>query len=150
MSKIHRTRRQREHQTNELNFLAWMRTAITLIGFGFAIARFGIFLSNLQISMTGDEKIPESAILSQNLGIGLVILGILLIAIATWRYNRIFKQIERGNYEPSRRFALFTALMVILIGTLSTPFVLLQQPTLLEESLQEKKGSGDRPSRRLN
>jgi len=33
--------RQREHQANERTFLAWLRTSIALIGFGFAIARFG-------------------------------------------------------------------------------------------------------------
>jgi uncharacterized membrane protein YidH (DUF202 family) len=32
--------RQREHQANERTFLAWLRTSIALIGFGFAIARF--------------------------------------------------------------------------------------------------------------
>ncbi|HEY9750992.1 MAG TPA: DUF202 domain-containing protein, partial [Allocoleopsis sp.] len=31
--------RQREHQANERTFLAWLRTSIALIGFGFAIAR---------------------------------------------------------------------------------------------------------------
>jgi hypothetical protein len=39
--------RQREHQANERTFLAWLRTSIALIGFGFAIARFGLFLRQL-------------------------------------------------------------------------------------------------------
>lgn len=34
--------RQREHQANERTFLAWLRTSIALIGFGFAIAHFGL------------------------------------------------------------------------------------------------------------
>jgi putative membrane protein len=34
--------RQREHQANERTFLAWLRTSVALIGFGFAIARFSI------------------------------------------------------------------------------------------------------------
>jgi putative membrane protein len=36
--------RLREHQANERTFLAWLRTSITLIGFGLAINRFGLFL----------------------------------------------------------------------------------------------------------
>ncbi len=43
--------RQREHQANERTFLAWLRTAIALIGFGFAIARFGLFLSQINVAM---------------------------------------------------------------------------------------------------
>jgi putative membrane protein len=44
--------RQREHQANERTFLAWLRTSIALIGFGFAIARFGLFLQELQITIS--------------------------------------------------------------------------------------------------
>jgi|GEM_PF-5432662 len=44
--------RQREHQANERTFLAWLRTSIALIGFGFAIARFGLFLRQLRVALT--------------------------------------------------------------------------------------------------
>ena len=51
--------RQREHQANERTFLAWVRTSIALIGFGFAIARFGIFLRQL-------EWVHPSYVMSRN------------------------------------------------------------------------------------
>jgi uncharacterized membrane protein YidH (DUF202 family) len=54
MSKIDR---QREHQANERTFLAWLRTSIGLIGFGFALSRFGLFLRELQITVT-QQDIP--------------------------------------------------------------------------------------------
>ena len=44
--------KQREHQANERTFLAWLRTSIALIGFGFAIARFGLFLRQLRVAAT--------------------------------------------------------------------------------------------------
>jgi putative membrane protein len=50
--------RIREHQANERAFLAWLRTSLALIGFGFAIARFSIFLRQLQASVTQQEPIP--------------------------------------------------------------------------------------------
>lgn len=40
--------RQREHQANERTFLAWLRTALSLIGFGFAIARFNLFCGSFR------------------------------------------------------------------------------------------------------
>ena len=43
--------KQREHQANERTFLAWLRTSIALIGFGFAIARFGLFLRQLRVAV---------------------------------------------------------------------------------------------------
>ena len=48
--------RQREHQANERTFLAWLRTSIALIGFGIAIARFGLFLRQLQVAVTHQAR----------------------------------------------------------------------------------------------
>jgi putative membrane protein len=56
MTKIDR---QREHQANERTFLAWLRTSIALIGFGFAIARFGLFLRELQTSVIQQNCKPS-------------------------------------------------------------------------------------------
>ena len=128
MSQPPKIDRQREHQANERTFLAWLRTSIALIGFGFAIARFGLFLRELQSSVTGQAVPTHSVISSQTIGIGLVIIGIVLIALSAWRYNRVLEQIERGDYRPSRLIILVTAGIVMIIGTLSIPLLLWRQP----------------------
>jgi putative membrane protein len=120
--------RQREHQANERTFLAWLRTCIALIGFGFAIARFGLFLQELQASVTGQAEQTHSFVNSQTLGVGLVITGILLIALSVGRYNRVFWQIERSDYRASRLFVWLTAATVMILGILSIPLILLRQP----------------------
>jgi len=94
--------RQREHQANERTFLAWLRTSVALIGFGFAIARFGLFLRQLGVAITHQETPINPVFNSEHLGISLVVFGIALIALATWRYNQVLWQIERGDYRPSR------------------------------------------------
>ncbi|MBD0309632.1 MAG: DUF202 domain-containing protein [Microcoleus sp. T1-bin1] len=119
--------RQREHQANERTFLAWLRTSIALIGFGFAIARFGLFLREMQISLSNQDIPTHSFISSQTLGIGLVIVGIIIIVLAVWRYNQVFWQIEQGNYQPNRLMVWLTATIVILLGLLSIPFLLWRQ-----------------------
>jgi putative membrane protein len=130
MSKLPKIDRQREHQANERTFLAWLRTSVALIGFGFAIARFGLFLRELQSTFIGSrDTSADSLISSQSLGVGLVVLGILLIALAAWRYNRVFWQIERSDYQPNRLVVWFTAGVVMLLGTLSIPFVLWRSPS---------------------
>lgn len=116
--------RQREHQANERTFLAWLRTSIALIGFGFALARFGLFLREFQASVTGEDTPTHSFISSQTIGVSLVIVGIILIALSAWRYNQVFWQIERSNYQPNRLIVWITAAIVIVIGVVSIPLLL--------------------------
>ena len=116
--------RQREHQANERTFLAWLRTSIALIGFGFAIARFGLFLRQLETTVTNQNLPTSSFINSQSIGLGLVIVGIIVILLSVWRYNQVFWQIEQGNYKASRLMVWFTAGIVVLLGILSIPFLL--------------------------
>ncbi len=117
--------RLREHQANERTFLAWLRTSITLIGFGLAINRFGLFLREKQ-STVGQQEIPDFSVIgSQILSIGLVIFGIIIIVLAVWRYNRVFRQIEQDDFQPSRFLVWIAAGLIILIGIFSTSFLLL-------------------------
>ena len=121
--------RQREHQANERTFLAWLRTSISLIGFGFAIARFGLFIRQLETGLSQENIPTHSFISSQSLGVGLVIVGIIFIIFAVWRYNQAFWQIEQGNYRPNRLMVWLTAAIVIILGLLSIPFLLWRQPS---------------------
>ena len=117
--------RLREHQANERTFLAWLRTSITLIGFGLAINRFGLFLREKQTNV-GEQEIPDFSVIgSQILSIGLVIFGIIIIVLAVWRYNRVFRQIEQDDFQPSRFLVWIAAGLIILIGIFSTSFLLL-------------------------
>jgi putative membrane protein len=118
--------RQREHQANERTFLAWLRTSIALIGFGFAIARFGLFLRQLYFSTTGQVAPTHPIWNSETLGISLVIFGISTIALAAWQYNRTFWQIESGNYRPNRALVWLMTVVVIGLGIFSIPLLLLR------------------------
>jgi putative membrane protein len=120
--------RQREHQANERTFLAWLRTSIALIGFGFAIARFSLFLRQLQTAVIQQQELGRNAVFnSENLGVVLVIVGIIVIALAALRYNQVFWQIERGDYRPNRVMVWIITIIVIILGILSIPLVLLRE-----------------------
>jgi len=121
MNKAPKPDRQREHQANERTFLAWLRTSIALIGFGLAIARFGLFLRQLQRSLTPASSSPTAD--PQFLGTSLVLLGIVTVAIAAWQYNRVYWQIERGNYRPNRWLIWLLAIAVMIVGALSLPLL---------------------------
>jgi putative membrane protein len=116
--------RQREHQANERTFLAWLRTSIALISFGFAIARFDLFLRQLHSTLTQQEYAADQIFNSENLGLSLVVVGIAVIVIAAWRYNQVLEQIERGDYRPSRLMIWIVTAVVMILGLLSIPLVL--------------------------
>ena len=126
MANQNRESRLREHLANERTFLAWLRTSISLIGFGLAITRFSLFLSQIQTKTTRQTVNNYSIFNSENLGLCLVIIGIIVIALAAWRYNRVFRQIERANYRPSRLLIWFLSTTVMLIGILSIPLLLMR------------------------
>ncbi|MBW4450629.1 MAG: DUF202 domain-containing protein [Spirirestis rafaelensis WJT71-NPBG6] len=124
MTKNSKVDRQREHQANERTFLAWLRTSIALIGFGFAIARFSLFLRQLNSTLSQQQPEVDPIFNSENLGVCLVIFGIVVIASAAWHYNQVFWQIEHGSYRPNRFMVWMMTAVVIILGTLSIPLVL--------------------------
>ncbi|GAB4218357.1 MAG: hypothetical protein OHK0012_26940 [Synechococcales cyanobacterium] len=118
--------RQREHQANERTFLAWLRTSLALIGFGFALARFSLFLRQVQANVEADPRAadPLHALFnSENLGLALVVFGVLMIGLSAWRYNQVLRQIEENTYRPSPILVWFLAVVVALFGLLSLPLV---------------------------
>lgn len=126
MANKNRESRLREHLANERTFLAWLRTSISLIGFGLAITRFSLFLRQLQTTTVQKVAKNYSIFNSENLGLCLVIVGVIVIALAAWRYNRVFRQIERADYRPSRLFIWFLSTTVMLVGILSIPLLLMR------------------------
>lgn len=112
--------RQREHQANERTFLAWLRTSISLIGFGLAIARFGLFLRQ---SQTTTDNLASNQINSEILGMSLIIAGLIIVGLAVFRYNRVYQQIEQRNYRPSRYTIWIVTGVIALLGILSLPLV---------------------------
>jgi putative membrane protein len=124
MTKNPQIDRQREHQANERTFLAWMRTSIALIGFGFAIARFSLFIHQLHSTLTQQQPQIHPIFNSENLGVCLVIFGIIIIALAAWHYNQVFWQIEDSNYRPNRRMVFTITAVMMIFGTLSIFLVL--------------------------
>jgi putative membrane protein len=130
--------RQREHQANERTFLAWLRTSIALISFGFALARFGLFLRQIGVVITRQETPANPIFNSENLGVSMVGFGIIVIALAAWRYSQIFWQIERGDYRPSRATVFVMTGIVIILGILSMPLLLVRDREIMTPASPSK------------
>lgn len=78
----------------ERTLLAWVRTGLTVIGLGFVVARFGLFLR----VMRGDTASGGGGNFGSTLiGVGLVLLGSAAIAVAAWQHQRFCAELGSGT-----------------------------------------------------
>lgn len=106
-----------DHAANERTFLAWVRTAIAVMGFGFLIERFDLFLAS--IASTASSRIPIHGFKFANeTGLAFILLGVAMIFIAAIRFFRIAKEIDNDEAVPSSGslFDLALAALLILLG----------------------------------
>ncbi len=110
------TQDPRIYWAKERTFLAWLRTGLALMGFGFVVARFGLFLRMIRLN----EPVQAAAQPSWSMWIGtsLVFLSVLIQVGSTVDYYRFISRFHRGeNPEPSFSWlGLVTASCLILVG----------------------------------
>nr|WP_321464513.1 DUF202 domain-containing protein [uncultured Desulfobulbus sp.] len=80
----------------ERTLLAWTRTSLTLMAFGFVVERFGLFLSTLFPS----HGEPLQRGLSFWIGLSFIILGSLTSATAVWQYKRLLTGLNPDEIPP--------------------------------------------------
>jgi putative membrane protein len=98
--------RIREHLANERTYLAWMRTAISLIGFGVVIVR--LRLLNPPTTITPGN--------GWRLGLIFSFVGLATVILSTYHYFAIRRDIDEDTYEPSDRWVLIFSLTITLLG----------------------------------
>jgi putative membrane protein len=103
----------------ERTLLAWLRTGLTVMGLGFVVARFGLFLRLLALqpqAMLHQEHPAASAIL----GVLFVVAGATAVLIATVQHRRFIATLPRSELPESynRAFAVVFSAMVGVLGIL--------------------------------
>ncbi len=117
--KSAKVRNRRVHMANERTFLAWVRTSIGIMAFGFVVEKFALFIkkmgyffekSNIQ------EVAPTSVGYSSILGIVLVAMGAAIGLLAFVRYKKVEREIDEDTYKPSLILDTLIALGILVIG----------------------------------
>ncbi|PKN89478.1 MAG: hypothetical protein CVU51_00120 [Deltaproteobacteria bacterium HGW-Deltaproteobacteria-1] len=112
-------RNRRVHMANERTFLAWIRTSIGLMAFGFVVEKFALFIKQMSLIL-GNANIanalPPPHGYSAIVGIFLVCLGTLIGLLAFVRYRKVERQIDDDTYQPSSVLDLLLTLSVLAVG----------------------------------
>jgi len=108
-----------DHLANERTFLAWIRTSIGIMAFGFVGEKFALFMRKIAYFLGKEEAtapLPHSFGYSTVFGIVLVALGALMGLLAYVRYRKVEAQIDAEAYEPSLLLDLLLAMGLLAIG----------------------------------
>ena len=110
--------RARDHLANERTFLAWLRTGMSAVIFGFAIGRFGLAIR--QLEETEGHHLQGTG-LSVWIGMLSIAAGILMVATGLLRYRKVRTQLDKESFEPAGSIidllAAASALFALLLGT---------------------------------
>lgn len=116
-----------DHAANERTFLAWVRTGIAVIAFGFVVEKFNLFLLTIAAAAPGDiVRRLQLGPFARYDGLALILLGIVLIIVATFRFLRTSRLIDAQEEHSigSARLELFvSAALALIVAVLSTYLV---------------------------
>ncbi|HYQ47755.1 MAG TPA: DUF202 domain-containing protein [Thermodesulfovibrionales bacterium] len=106
----HKVRNRRVHMANERTFLAWIRTSIAIMAFGFVVEKFGLFLRQISSYLmltdglhrgVAEKTSGFSQSYSAVLGVVLVGFGAIMGLLAFIRYKKVERQIDNDTFQPS-------------------------------------------------
>lgn len=109
--------RFRDHAANERTFLAWIRTAIALMAFGFVIEKFDLFIHYLAAANPTTKLSAFSGHRTAGAGLALMITGLLIILVASWGYL-VNRRLINSDTHQQYRTSLPNIILVLIIAGL--------------------------------
>jgi putative membrane protein len=110
-------KRYSDHAANERTFLAWVRTAIAVMAFGFLIERFDLFLRAIAPQLLQQQLTPHGQRLANIAGLAFLAIGIVMIVLAGVRFVQTAKDIDAEVEVPhpvGRLDLVLTGLLALL------------------------------------
>jgi putative membrane protein len=90
----------------ERTLLAWVRTGLGLIGLGFVVARFGLFLRAIRAQTGADHLHDPGHLISPWIGVALAFLGAAAAGLAARQHQRYYRTLGQADLPPGYRTEL--------------------------------------------
>ena len=115
----------------ERTFLAWIRTGIALMGLGFVLARFGLFLQ--EFNRLGPSLPVSSSGVSLWIGVALILMGVIACLASALRHLRMLKQLQTGEslFGQKPRLAIGVAAALIVLGLVMAGYLIFANPNAI-------------------
>ena len=104
-----------DHSANERTFLAWVRTAIAMMAFGFLLERFDLFLQIATVTLGPNAPHFPTTGFGREAGLALLIVGVAMTAIAAVRFLKTRKAIDNPELQMVTGLRLDVALAALLV-----------------------------------
>jgi putative membrane protein len=107
-----------DHAANERTYLAWVRTAIAVMAFGFLVERFDLILRMMPASVPVHVASPHHLRLGALAGLALMMAGLAIVVVATARFLRAGREIDddQPHAGAGSRLDLALSAMLLLLG----------------------------------
>ena len=119
--------RARDHLANERTFLAWVRTGVSIVVFGFAIGRFSLAMRQLT-ALQGNEV--RTAGMSVWMGAASMVAGVALVVAGLVRYRKTRTQIDAGTFEPAGFVLDLVTVLTVLFGLALAAYLIYTETSL--------------------
>ena len=108
-----------DHAANERTFLAWVRTAIAIMAFGFLVEKFDLFLRITGEALAARSLPTGSETVGNLAGFLLIVLGGAMMFFAAIRFRKTALDIEAKEVRPGpgARLDLTLVSLLLLLGT---------------------------------
>jgi putative membrane protein len=124
--------RYSDHAANERTFLAWVRTGIVTIGFGFVVEKFNLFVLSMAEANSADaarrlqlEKLSGS--FGHYDGLALILVGMAIIVISLVRFIRTSRLIDDQQSHPAgsgRAELVLSVILALIVAALTVHLAL--------------------------
>jgi putative membrane protein len=104
-----------DHAANERTFLAWVRTAIAIMAFGFLVQKFDLFLRIAAASLAARSVPARGQIVGMAAGLLLIALGGAMMLFAAIRFRRTALAIDAEEMQPGPGTRLEITLVALLL-----------------------------------
>ncbi len=105
--------RARDHLANERTFLAWVRTSVAIVVFGFAIGRFAIAMRQLTEFQGRSSRTTGFSVW---MGMSAILAGVVMVGAGLMRYRKTRAQLDEGKFEPAGFIVDLVTILTMLFG----------------------------------